>query len=137
METCSRDVYDENQTISPIAAFAMLNGLLSVLVKLHSKGICHGDFYGHNILVSPDENKPIKLSDFGAAFFYDKSKEYGKWIEQIELRAFGVLVEEVARLVKFEDTSVQNLMLLAKLCAATSNFASLQEQWMALQTETE
>lgn len=137
METCSRDVYDENQTISPIAAFAMVDGLLSVLVKLHSKGICHGDFYGHNILVSPDENKPIKLSDFGAAFFYDKSKEYGKWIEQIELRAFGVLVEEVARLVKVEDTSVQNLMLLAKLCAATSNFASLQEQWMALQTEKE
>jgi Protein kinase domain/Leucine rich repeat len=137
MESCSRDVYEENQVMSPIAAFAMVNGLLSVLARLHSIGICHGDFYGHNILVSPDENKHVKLCDFGAAFFYDKTKEYGKFIEQIELRAFAILVEEVSRLAKVKDTVSQDLSLLTKLCGATSNFASLQEQWMALQNRNE
>ena len=54
----------------------------------------HGDFYGHNILVSHDLNN-VKLSDFGAAFFYDTNTAYGTLIEKIELRAFGVLVSEV------------------------------------------
>jgi len=94
MESCSRDVYESEQKLSLEHATNLITVLLEALYQLHSMGITHGDFYGHNILVSHDLNN-VKLSDFGAAFFYDTNTAYGTLIEKIELRAFGVLVSEV------------------------------------------
>lgn len=101
METCSRDVYART-SITLTRAERIVTGLLRVLTNLHAKGICHGDFYGHNILIhegATEEEFRVKLSDFGAAFFYDVTAPYAKWIEKIELRAFGVLVEELQGLL--------------------------------------
>ena len=55
MESCSRDVYQEDDCIDVNQTVAMVTGLLDALVKLHETGVCHGDFYGHNILVSKDD----------------------------------------------------------------------------------
>jgi hypothetical protein len=134
MESCSRDVYDQKAaSMSPKRALRMVNGLLAVLVQLHEKGICHGDFYGHNILVSNRKNTTVKLSDFGAAFFYDKNAEYGSLMEQIEMRAFAVLVEEVENIVRAEDFISQDLLFLSKSCRSVGTFAALQETWQSLQ----
>jgi serine/threonine protein kinase len=109
-ETCSRDVYPRQQFLSWDDVWTIVTGLLQVLVQLHTLGICHGDFYGHNILISSSEDESsstkssndsttssfrVKLSDFGAAFFYDPTSESAKDIERVEVRAFGVLVEEL------------------------------------------
>lgn len=99
METCSRDVYGD-RTLEPEFAWKIAKNLLRVLYRLHSeKSICHGDFYAHNILISPDEHS-VKLSDFGAAFFYDSQAEYGKLLQRVELRSYSVLVEELYSLVR-------------------------------------
>lgn len=101
MESCSRDVYSNNRRdqLSPEFAWTIVQNLGRVLHKLHGeKSICHGDFYAHNILVSFKEQS-VKLSDFGAAFFYDANEEYGRLLQRIELRAYSVLVEELYSLV--------------------------------------
>ena len=111
LESCSRDVYDPNQQNKLIGnetlCWSIVMNMLRVLCKLHQKGINHGDFYAHNILISTKTGttsqsnetttttKDVKLSDFGAAFFYDSNTEYGKYIQTIELRSFIVLVEEL------------------------------------------
>jgi len=99
MESCSRDVYPAEVTVSDKEATTMVTNLLNVLEGLHAKGICHGDFYGHNILVSPQDKSNVKLSDFGAAWFYDTSAPYGQWVEKIEMKAFAHFVEEICVLL--------------------------------------
>lgn len=128
METCSRDVYART-SISLTRAERIVTGLLRVLTNLHAKGICHGDFYGHNILIhegATEEEFRVKLSDFGAAFFYDVTAPYAKWIEKIEMRAFGVLVEELQGLLA-EGEGNPMFAQLVSACqdSAVSSFADL------------
>jgi len=110
LETCSRDVYTNGSPfLTEEQAEIVLTELLEALSKLHQVGICHGDFYGHNILLAKDNPSNVRLSDFGAAFFYDKSSQYGKLLEQIELRAFAVLVEEVNDLLLEKSSALTEL----------------------------
>jgi tRNA A-37 threonylcarbamoyl transferase component Bud32 len=110
-ETCSRDVYDTNISLSYHQAVSVVSKLLQALVTLHRAGICHGDFYAHNILFNDQEEQQqqqqVRLTDFGAAFFYDKQSPYGKLVERTELRAFAVLVEELVEHVVILDEGEQ------------------------------
>jgi len=122
LESCSRDVYYDTENrplqhppLSAREAVHVVTVLLDALWQLHAVNITHGDFYGHNILVQRNNNEPddqttttanninVRLSDFGAAFFYDRASRYGKLLETIELRAYAVLVEEVAALLLREE----------------------------------
>jgi len=110
LETCSRDVYPGGEgeeegggdgdgsgwSFTREQSERMLGGLLDALVRLHKAGICHGDFYAHNILVEESDPSNVRLTDFGAAFFYDPDSDYAPLLQRIELRAFSVLVEEVS-----------------------------------------
>ena len=127
METCSRDVYERKRMSTENAKF-IVQGMLQVLTKLHAKGICHGDFYGHNILVQDsDESFLVKLSDFGAAFFYDTAAPYAELVQRIEVRAFGVLVEELYTLSGGEDADLSEL---AKSCRSQiPSFSDLCEKF--------
>jgi len=109
MQSCSRDVYDSAASghMTLESAVSMIGSLLQALTKLHQNGLCHGDFYGHNILVSTDDRKRVWLTDFGAAFFYDQNHAYGTAIELIERRAFSHLVEEIADLLVMGDQERQ------------------------------
>ena len=137
LESCSRDVYDAGQALSIHSALIILQGLLSVLVEFHARGICHGDFYGHNILISRNDEDIgetfVKLSDFGAAFFYDKTSEYGRLVEKAELRAFAILVDEVIKLVDFpaDENASNDLQLLVESCKSATSFQSLQDTWIS------
>jgi len=100
-QTCSRDVYpdDVSDYVTPEFGWKICMNMLRVLNKLHNQlGICHADFYAHNILINTT-TEDVKLSDFGAAFFYDTNSEYGKSIQRIELGAYTVLVEELFQLL--------------------------------------
>lgn len=137
LESCTRDVYPSHTNITVKQALAMVSGLLNALVKLHECEISHGDFYGHNILVSMDDPTNIRLSDFGAAFLYHRQAEYGKYVERIELRAFAHLVDEIEMLLQRRTPKVNNtnaiqimLMELAHACRQEScTFSSLQGLW--------
>ena len=146
MQSCSRDVYPEDATIDPDDAVDIVSGLLDALAKLHSAGICHGDFYGHNILIPPpgstDSNgNKVKLSDMGAAFMYNKRKKYGGLIEVIEKRAFARLVTEICALLdKSDDPDAReaNKLLadLSHICLASSldTFEFLNLKWQGLKS---
>lgn len=102
MDTCTRDVYtDSGWSVTLSQASSLVTRWLDALVALHAAGICHGDLYGHNVLVRKDAVDdrivPSRLSDFGASFFYDAKSEWGRCLQICELRAFGVLVQEVLR----------------------------------------
>ncbi len=103
LESCSRDVYNDDDSMTIDQAVSMAGQMIYTLMKLHEKGINHGDFYGHNILVSTKLKNRVWLTDFGAAFFYDTASDYGKLIEQTERRALGHLINEIANLVKVDD----------------------------------
>jgi hypothetical protein len=125
LQSCSRDVYDHyyqdgandvdvnindatNADTDKVKKFVTLprmihlvQNLLYTLKELHVKcSITHGDFYGHNILCSKTDESQIWLTDFGAAFFYDRESEYGTLLELIERRAFSHLLGEVMDLMK-------------------------------------
>lgn len=131
MQSCSRDVYG-GRTLSQSFAWKIAINMLRVLYKLHTeKGICHGDFYGHNILISPKADS-VKLSDFGAAFFYDKEAEYGQLLQRVELRSYRVLVEELYAIVREKTTKEENVLwekLILSCGEATATFEGLLKQF--------
>lgn len=96
-ESCTRDVYPEGSRPTPDAAKAILSGMTSLLSHLHGRGICHGDFYAHNLLV--DDHGHALLGDFGAAGFLDDipARQAMRVIE-CEERALSVLREELTSL---------------------------------------
>jgi hypothetical protein len=91
-ESCSRDTYASNFSLTPQEILKVVTAISSVAAHLHAKGIMHGDLYAHNILV--DENFKSYLGDFGAASFYE-SKESA--YEQLEVLAFGNLLEDLLK----------------------------------------
>merc|ERR1712232_1059031 len=98
-DTCWKDVYNEEEYCHSLTcqqAVTVVTGLLDALYQLHNEGICHGDFYGHNILIRSKTDKAVKLGDFGGAFVYDKSDTAcAACIQRCELRSFAVLVNEI------------------------------------------
>ena len=67
----------------------------NALEYIHSRGVCHGDVYLHNIL--RDGEGTARLSDWGASFVYDTSAEVASKIEKIEVLAFGRLVQDLLK----------------------------------------
>ena len=120
-QTCSRDVYDEDLELTSKEALLIAAQLLEALERLHCIGLSHGDFYAHNILVSKNDNSVVKLTDFGAAFFYEKKTKYGDLVQKIEMRAFGHLLEELIILMKRSDETSDSLSIEKKL-QTTANY---------------
>jgi hypothetical protein len=170
MESCSRDVYEErdennNKCWTLTQAVQVLALLLCALVELHKIGICHGDFYGHNILIrhendNTDDNDnneydnnnnmiQARLTDFGAAFKYDptttsssssSSSHYGKLLARIELRAYSHLVQEVQdNLVvvkqQEDDNDNNNTVLMDLVAQCRKDGATLDSVYVWLKQE--
>lgn len=129
LESCSRDVYTRDNTyMTEAQAISMVSGLIEVLEQLHFHGVIHGDFYSHNILISDDDRSKVKLSDFGAAFFYDTEAEYGTKLQRTELRAFAVFVDEIKD--HFVQEKKAKLEDLVKACREESaTFAAVNKAW--------
>lgn len=139
MDTCSRDVYPADSTVQCgyAAVCRLVTVVLRALQQLHQHGITHGDFYGHNLLIHP-ERKEVRVSDFGAAFFYPTDSSYCGPIEQFEVRAFTVLMEEIVEHVwqeeKGEDRTVHERQLrdFVAQCHASKTFDELNIHWQQL-----
>ncbi|MEO7101240.1 MAG: protein kinase [Luteolibacter sp.] len=89
LDSCTRDVYAEGCEFPPAVLLRIVRGLASAVRQLHNRGIIHGDFYAHNVLLNQEGD--CVLGDFGAASFYPQ----GSAVEPIEVRAFGCLLGEL------------------------------------------
>jgi hypothetical protein len=65
LETCSRDVYPEGFTLSLSHTHKILTAMADAATHMHARGIMHGDFYAHNIMIDTEANSI--LGDFGGA----------------------------------------------------------------------
>jgi serine/threonine protein kinase len=129
LQSCTRDVYPADLQFSLHDALRVAHGVASLVRQLHSRGLTHGDLYAHNTLIGVDGH--AVLGDFGAAAFYDQSDSaVAQALEQIEVRAFGCLFEELLERVDRDSglTDQQRAALQAaqELCAQC--FASLVKQ---------
>ncbi|RSK44596.1 leucine-rich repeat-containing protein kinase family protein [Hymenobacter perfusus] len=92
--TCTRDVYPAGTTFSLAAVLRIARGIAAAAAHLHTQGILHGDLYAHNILVTPDGSS--LLGDFGAASFFTPTEAAtARALQQLEVRAFACLLEEL------------------------------------------
>jgi hypothetical protein len=94
LASCTRDVYASGTTFSLHAVLRMALGIASATAHLHAQGIMHGDLYAHNILNTKAGD--CLLGDFGAACFFDLSDQAtARTLQQLEVRAFACLLEEL------------------------------------------
>lgn len=108
LETCSRDVYHHGASFPTEVVMEIARQLASTGVALHARGILHGDFYAHNVLL--DREGMAFLGDFGAASFYPP---HDARFERIEVLAFGRLLGE---LLDRCDDAVPDLRALQSRC---------------------
>ena len=94
LDSCTRDVYHADFTLSLPAMLGIAEQVASVAAHLHSRGILHGDLYGHNILWNAQGD--CLLGDFGAASFHATADTLQtRALQRIEVRAFGILLGEL------------------------------------------
>ncbi|HRF99817.1 MAG TPA: leucine-rich repeat-containing protein kinase family protein [Bacteroidia bacterium] len=91
--SCTRDVFDEGTCFSINQIVQIALNTASVLMLLHSRGIMHGDFYAHNLMI--DDKANTLLGDFGAATLYDLNSESATLHEKIDVRAYGCLLDDL------------------------------------------
>ena len=116
LQTCSRDVYKDGFTLSFSHVLKILQGMAAAAVHMHERGIMHGDFYAHNIMIDAEANSI--LGDFGGASYFEPTKvEVRNGLERLEVRAFGCLIEELLALSQ-NDTHEKRkeLMSLKEAC---------------------
>jgi hypothetical protein len=128
LDSCTRDVYDAGFALSLPAMLGIAEKVASVAAHLHSRGILHGDLYGHNIL--HDGRGGALLGDFGAASFYLPGSPLGVALERLEVRAFGCLLEELMAHCDLpaslrEELSVLKHDCLLEVPAARPNFSKV------------
>ncbi|MCO8161942.1 leucine-rich repeat-containing serine/threonine-protein kinase [Pseudomonas sp. 21LCFQ010] len=112
LASCSRDIYPPDTALSLPVVLRLATGIASVVAHLHTIGITHGDLYGHNILWQADGQ--CLLGDFGAAAFHPHAR-VSTALERIEVRAFGILLEELLSHCP-ESDSCPALVRLAARC---------------------
>lgn len=116
LESCTRDVYAKDFKLSTKAVLKILKGMLSAAVHMHERGIMHGDFYAHNIMI--DNNANSILGDFGGASYYEAEDfKLNDSLEKLEVRAFGCLIEELLELSKQDnqDINIKELLIQLKI----------------------
>ncbi|MEA1954799.1 MAG: leucine-rich repeat-containing protein kinase family protein [Campylobacterota bacterium] len=113
LATCTRDVYPKGFTLTLPKAITVLQSMADAAVHMHERGIMHGDFYAHNIMIDSEANSI--LGDFGGASYYEPTEvKVRQALERLEARAFGCLIEEMLALSKDDKTmSEQRDKLLA------------------------
>lgn len=110
LDSCTRDRYPASRRLPLATVRRLAAGIASVCAHLHQRGLNHGDLYAHNILF--DQTGECLLGDFGAASFHPQASA----LERLEVRAFGILVEELLACCEQGD---QTLRALALRCQGT------------------
>jgi len=111
--SCSRDVYDPALRLELGTALRIARGIGLAAAHLHSRGLLHGDLYGHNVLwdgVAGD----AALSDFGAASFLPA--QGAQAYQRLEVRAWGLLLGELLDLCEVDAPQLAAWRDLQQAC---------------------
>lgn len=96
MDSCTRDVYPTDRVLAPEVALQVARSVTDALAHLHERGLMHGDLYAHNTLFDPRTGQAV-LSDMGAACGVPREQPaLARALLQLEMRALGCLLEELA-----------------------------------------
>lgn len=107
------DRWDLSSTFQASFVKNALIDAATALNFLHSIGVSHGDFYAHNIKVDRTSGR-LYLLDFGASYM---KGSFATQAEKIEVRAFGILVEELSKLLDPSETDLKyKLVTLYEEC---------------------
>jgi hypothetical protein len=129
--TVTRDTFPAETLFHPHAVWSILAGMASAAKHLHSRGICHGDLYAHNILIDSSCTSPSyplipsfdsiediesstlflpTLCDFGAASIFCTDNDWGPFVPMLEVRAFGCLIDDLVTRMRIDGTgSIESL----------------------------
>jgi serine/threonine protein kinase len=118
LASCTRDVYPEGKRFTPEAMLRLARGIAAAAQHLHSRGILHGDLYGHNILHT--QGGDALLGDFGAASLFDRDGPHAAALAHLEVRAFGLLLEELMARCDAAPGQLAGLALLQADCVQAS-----------------
>lgn len=111
--TCTRDVYATDTKFTLQHVLKTAQAVASICVHLHALGLMHGDLYAHNILI--DSEHHTLLSDFGAGWVYDlHDRPVAKALQQIEVRAFGCILEELLTYMEVSNTEASSMLITLK-----------------------
>ncbi|KAK3348429.1 outer arm dynein light chain 1 [Neurospora tetraspora] len=121
-DTCSRDCFPEDASLSAAEALGMLTGIAGAAAHLHQRGIAHGDLYAHNILASKADRHAL-LGDFGAATIYGTDEDIYAGMEKLEVLAFAHLLEDVLGLIRREKEKKSTQTPEAKMAIEVADAA--------------
>jgi hypothetical protein len=137
MDSCTRDVYAPDLRMSAESVWTLARQMLAGLGHLHARGVMHGDFYAHNILWDPVCGHGM-LSDMGAACVMPSDRpDLRRDLLALEVRAFGVFLEELLAHVAAAETqsvALGPLREAARHCLALApadrpDLAGLAARW--------
>lgn len=116
--SCTRDVYAPDSHYTLQQTLKTGHAVAAVCAHLHKQGLMHGDLYAHNILIDREHN--TLLSDFGAGWTYElNDHNLARKLQQIEVRAYGYILEELLNYTSFEPSKYsfsKQLTLLKDQC---------------------
>ena len=121
------DRYEDQYALamSPSMVYHALKDAVTAMQFLHEHvGVAHGDVYAHNMKVDREGGTGrVFLLDFGASYFTGgrDGNGFGVQAERLEVRSFGILIQELLNLIDVgEDTAVNEwknaLMELCNQC---------------------
>ncbi|ELX09899.1 serine/threonine protein kinase [Janthinobacterium sp. HH01] len=116
LESCTRDTYPVGKRFSAEELFGVAGGIVSAARHLHQRGIMHGDLYGHNILHC-GRGRSL-LGDFGAASLYAPDGPHAAALQRLEVRAFGLLLEELMDRCDLPAATQASLAALQAQCVS-------------------
>ena len=92
-ESCSRDVYNDDLTLTREEVQNIMFNITNAAKYLHKQGLMHGDLYAHNILWNAQK---VVLSDLGGASFLPLDNQaLTQNLLKLEARALEVLSQEL------------------------------------------
>ena len=117
LDSCTRDTYAADAAFSAGFIRRAARSVAAAMAHVHAAGLCHGDLYAHNTLVVRETGE-AKVGDFGAAFYY-RGLQVNTWrFEQMELRAFGIMLAELLDRQRPGGPELAELRRLADACSA-------------------
>jgi hypothetical protein len=115
LTTICRDTYPPEQIFSAPYIRRVFQTVASGMHHLHRQGVMHGDLYAHNILTN-DKGESY-VGDFGAASLYTPGSAEGLLRERVDVRAFGILVEELLSRCAAQPTEEVEVAVMKQLAA--------------------
>lgn len=130
--SCTRDRFSDGMTLTLDDIVKIAVNMADALTHLHAHQLSHGDVYAHNILI--DDQANVLFGDFGASTYYGGlTEEQQQAVQQIEIRAYGWLLDDLLSLSDSPDANslcFEHLVRLQKACVQDNiqHFTELLKQ---------